>query len=223
MRNLILSGGIYHPFAETSAAIAGALQGAGIESEITGVAEGLARLSEGFDLVTFNCLAFSMTQAEKYAPLREDFAFAPDPAQIAAIEGHAARGGILGVHTAAISFDTWPGWGDLLGVSWVWGQSGHPMPDYVSVTPLPGHPITAEAGPFTVWDELYGGLRLAPDTKVLAVGSCRETPVAQPVLTAREAAGRAVWSGLGHDLTAYSAPGHRALLACAALWAARRI
>lgn len=224
MRNLILSGGIYHPFAETSGAIAGALSGTGIDSEIAGVAEGLARLSDGFDLLTLNCLAFSMTQAEKYAPLRAEFAFTPEPAQIAAIEAHAARGGgILGIHTAAISFDTWGGWGDLLGVSWVWGTSGHPMPDYLGVTPLPGHPITAGAGPFTVWDELYGGLRLAPDAQVLATGSCREAPAPQPVLTAREGAGRAVWSGLGHDLTSFRAPPHLEMLTRAALWAARRI
>ena len=34
LRNLILSGGIYHPFAETSAIIAGQLASLGLQSDI---------------------------------------------------------------------------------------------------------------------------------------------------------------------------------------------
>ena len=63
-RNLILSGGIYHPFAETSIAIAAHLQSLGITSEVATVVQGLERLGmETFDLVTVNALAFSMTSS----------------------------------------------------------------------------------------------------------------------------------------------------------------
>jgi uncharacterized protein len=220
MRALILSGGIYHPFAETSAALAAILSATGFACETRDVGPGLDRLAEGWDLLAVNALAFSMTQAEKYAPLRAAHAFAPSGAQRAAVEAHMARGGgLLGVHTAAICFDGWDRWGALLGAAWVWGQSGHPSPDELTVTPLPGHPVTDGIGPFRVRDELYGRLNLAPDARVLAVASCREQPVPQPVLTIRDGPGRAVWSGLGHDMTSFGAEGHRAILARAARWA----
>lgn len=210
MRNLLLSGGIYHPFAETSLAIADCLEAQGIRSEIVGVAEGLTRLAEEpFDLVTINALAFSMTQAEKYAPLREGFAFEIGPEQQRALEDHVRAGrGLLGLHTASICFDTWPGWGDLLGAQWVWGQSGHPMPDY----------LTVQHGPttFTVWDELYQGLRLHPETRVHATARLCAGGGDEPVLTRKE---RAVYLALGHDMTAVSNPGYAPLLRTAAAMA----
>ena len=207
MRNLLLSGGIYHPFAETSSAIAACLEAQGIRSEIVGVAEGLTRLAEEpFDLVTINALAFSMTQAEKYAPLRDAFAFEISPEQQRALEDHVRAGrGLLGLHTASICFDTWPGWGDVLGAQWVWGQSGHPMPDYLTVQ----HGPTA----FTVWDELYQGLRLHPETRVHATARLRVGGGDEPVLTQK---GRAVYLALGHDMTAVSNPGYATLLRTAA-------
>lgn len=205
-RNLILSGGIYHPFAETSASVAGHLLTCGIESQLESVADGLERLRhETFDLVTINALAFSMTQAEKYAPLRDRYAFVPSDEDKAALTAHVAAGrGLLGLHTAAICFDTWPEWGRILGAQWVWGQSHHPMPDYLEVTGDDG---------FTVWDELYCGMRLEPDAEVLASACLASGGDAQPVLTVRD---RTVYLALGHDLTATTHPGYQRLLLLAA-------
>lgn len=202
-RNLLLSGGIYHPFAETSAAVAERLETNGIRTDILGVAEGLTRLEDrSYDLVTVNALAFSMTQAEKYAPLRDAFAFEIGPSQRAALERHVASGrGLLGLHTAAICFDTWAGWGDLLGARWVWGRSGHPMPDYLTVH---------HAGQsFTVWDELYQGMSLHPETQVLATAQLRSGSAPEPVLTRK---GRAVYLALGHDMTCVGTDHHAAML-----------
>lgn len=205
-RNLILSGGIYHPFAETSAAIASTLGDQGIASEIMPVREGLARLGEAsFDLLTVNAIAFTMTQAEKYAPLRARHAFAPSEANRAAIRAHLNRGGgLLGLHTAAICFDGWEEWPALLGAGWVWGRSHHPMPEYVAV---------GGDAPFTVWDELYCDMALAPGTEVLATATSESISEPQPILTRN---GRSVYLALGHDLTACLNDGYRRLLSRAA-------
>jgi hypothetical protein len=202
-RNLILSGGIYHPFAETSAAIAAHLAPLGITSDICSVAEGLERLlHQDFDLVTVNALAFSMTQAEKYAPLRAEHGFEISASAQAALGAHVAAGrGLLGLHTAPICFDTWPGWADLLGVEWVWGQSGHPMPDYLLVT--------QNGTTRRIWDELYGGLRLHPEAPVLATARLASGGAEQPVLTVR---GPAVYLALGHDMTAVGTDEYAELL-----------
>ena len=207
MRNLILSGGIFHPFAETSAAVALQLEEVGITSEICSVGEGLARLStQNFDLVTVNALAFTMMQADKYAPLRDEYAFEISLDGQAELERHVAQGrGLLGLHTAPICFDTWPAWGDLLGVGWVWGQSGHPMPDYLDVT----HGKKT----FRIWDELYGGLELHAETKVLATAALASSGPSNPIMTAKQ---NAVYLALGHDLTSVSSPDYTDMLRTAA-------
>jgi hypothetical protein len=207
MRNLILSGGIYHPFAETSACVADHLGALGIRSDVESVADGFERLGrESFDLVTVNALAWSMTQAGKYQPFRARYAFDPSPQDREALCAHAERGGgILGLHTAAICFDTWPQWASLLPAHWVWGQSHHPVPGYMSVEGC------GEA--FTVWDELYCDLVVPPDAQILARAHSPEVETPQPVLIAR---GRSVYLALGHDLTAVLNTGFQALLAQAA-------
>ncbi len=206
VRNLLLSGGIYHPFAETSEAVAGILSSQGIETTVLPVAEGLSRLAgEHFDLLTINALAFSMTQAEKYGPLRDRHAFATRPEDRAAILAHMARGGgLLGLHTAAICFDGWDEWPVLLGAGWVWGMSHHPMPEYVTVE---------GAGGFALWDELYCDLAIDPDTEVLATATSQSVAAPQPVLTRKD---RAVYLSLGHDLTGVSSPGYAGMLKRAA-------
>jgi type 1 glutamine amidotransferase len=225
-RALVVTGGIFHDFADSGPALAGLLEGAGFDADhIHGAAAGLDRFAaEPGDLLVLNALAWSMAQNEKYAPYRAEFAYdIPVPVR-AAIVAHLARGGgILGLHTAAICFDTWPDWGAILGAGWVWGRSHHPAPGPVAVA-LTGtaHPITEGLADFTVADELYCALDIAADAQVLAHATTPGVDAPQPVLTAREAgAGRAVWSALGHDTASITAPTHRALLARAARWACR--
>jgi hypothetical protein len=73
-RNLIISGGIYHPFDETSAALAGLLEPHGIESTITEDIEGGLATLKDYDLVTLNCIRWRMIQNEKYVPFRDEWA-----------------------------------------------------------------------------------------------------------------------------------------------------
>ena len=202
LRNLILSGGIYHPFEETSAIIAGQLASLGLQSDILSVRAGLARLGTGhFDLLTVNALAFTMTQHEKYEPLRATHAFAINEAEKAAIRGHMAAGGkLLGLHTAAICFDDWPEWRDHLGAGWRWGMSHHPPPCSVLVSAEP---------PFKTVDELYYNLSLAPRARVAVTGTCADEPDPQPILVHH---GNAAFLALGHDVEACLHPGFTQLL-----------
>ena len=207
MRNLILSGGIFHPFAETSASVADHLQGVGVTSVMQDVQTGFEALrNENFDLVTVNALSWSMEQANKYEPFRARYAFAPSYADRRAMQRHiTSGGGLLGLHTAAICFDRWSEWPHILGAGWVWGQSHHPPPGTVAVADA--------SGEFEVWDELYCAMTVAPDADVLATGRADGVDDAQPVFTLK---GRSAYLALGHDLTATANPGYRRLLLAAA-------
>ena len=207
MKNLLLSGGIYHPFKETSASIAGHLESLGVTSVIRDVRSGLETLrTEDFDLLTVNALSWSMTQAEKYEPFRDQFAFNPSDDDRRAIESHMdGGGGLLGLHTAAICFDGWAQWPRMLGIGWVWGQSHHPQPCTVTVSD--------EAGEFEVWDELYCDMTVEVGTEVLATGRAEGVDEPQPIFTRT---GRSAYLALGHDLTSTANPGYRRLLLAAA-------
>lgn len=215
-RNLILSGGIFHPFAETSAMLAGILRDSGIDSEVVEVKAGLARLAAGetFGMLSVNALCWGMTQHEKYASYRAEFAHATTEAERRALQRHVEDGRpLLAMHTAPICFDDWPGWGALIGAGWVWGQSGHPAPC----------PVRVSGGwvpePFEVEDELYGGLVLADDSEVLALGRAEGNAAAHPVLVRRRAPGvRVIYDALGHDAGSFEHPQHRALIGRAAAW-----
>ena len=212
IRNLILSGGIYHPFDKTSAMLADLLAPLGVESEIVEVRGGLARLAAGetFDMLTVNALCWSMTQNEKYEPYREDQAHEITAAERAAVTAHVEAGRpLLAMHTAPICFDDWPEWGALIGARWVWGQSGHPAPC----------PVTVAVGgePFTLEDELYCNLVLSSDAKVMATATAEGVDAAQPVLIQRSTPDvRVIYDALGHDERSFSDPNHRALIVEAA-------
>ena len=67
-KNLIISGGIFHPFSETSETLSEILDTLGYESEITSdVEEGIKNINN-FDLITFNALRWKMLNHEKYIP-----------------------------------------------------------------------------------------------------------------------------------------------------------
>ncbi len=206
VRNLILSGGIAHPFDETSALIARQLEPLGIQSNIHPVREGLARLGEtAFDMLTINALAFTMSHDKKYAPQRADHAFTISETEKVTIRAHLQAGGkLLGLHTAAICFDDWPEWREYLGIAWDWGTSHHPQPGPVRVNADP---------PFDTVDELYCSMSLHPDAEVLVTATCDGVAEAQPILLRH---GNAAYLALGHDATAVQTPGHFKLLTQAA-------
>lgn len=191
------------------------------------IAEGLGTLeSMHYDLLTFNCLTWSMVQDERYAAHRAQYAFDISETQQATIESHLQRGGgLLGLHTAAICFDTWADWPGILGAGWAWGQSYHPRPGPVSVQPCEKqHPILQGIGTFELTDELYCGITVAGDAAVLATAVATGCDGRQPILTTRNAGdARIVYSSLGHDMRSLGNENHRSIIKNAALWACGKI
>jgi len=224
-RNLILAGGVYHPPEECGAPLVAILAGAGLDSEVVcDVEDGLARLAAGeFDRLTIACLRWSMTQNEKYAPHRAEWALSLSDAGRAAIRDYVASGrGLLAIHTAPISFDDWAEWPALLGVSWRWGVSHHPPLAPATARPLADHPVTRGMAPFTVADEIYSALDVQPWMTPLVEARHADMAEWRPVVFAGETGGcRRAWCGLGHDSTSLANPEHQALIRRAARWVAR--
>jgi uncharacterized protein len=224
MRNLIITGGISHPFTLASTKLAEMLAPHGLESEITeDVEAGLAQLGRGgFDLLTVYALRWSMTQHEKYAPHRARWSFALSGEGRRAIERHLARGGgMLGLHTASICFDDWDGWMDLLGGAWVWGKSSHPPFGPVEIRlDARDHPLLQGLEDFSLRDEIYGDLALVPGLVPLAHGRAAGGDWKPILWERRVGAGRVVYDALGHDVASLSHPMHAQIVTRAALLAA---
>lgn len=223
--NLILTGGIFHPFEESSAALAKTLEDVGIHSTITlDVEQGLKTL-EQYDLLTVYALRWRMIQHEKYIPYRDEWQFSLSPDGQEAIRSFVERGGgLLGLHTASICFDDWPEWGSILGGAWDWGPSFHPElgPIEVKVEPT-AHPITAGIRDFAIEDEIYHDLALERDIEPLLTAQADPERGPQPLMWARSFGdGRVVYDSLAHDASSILHNAHRHILKRAALWAMTR-
>jgi uncharacterized protein len=225
-RNLILTGGLRHPFDDASQALQDMLAESGIESEITqDLEDGLARLSrDKYDMLTVYALRWRMLGDEKYAPHRAQWAFSLSRQGRDRITDYVRRGGALfGLHTASICFDDWPEWKEVLGGAWIWGRSFHPPRGPVLARPAgAGHPITDGSTTFEVNDEVYSNLDLMPDvTPLMSATANTGAPDAgaAPVLWARAyGAGRVVYDALGHDRASLEQPDHRRIILRSANW-----
>lgn len=225
-KNVVLTGGIFHPFHATSSHLAQRLAELGIETEIfDDVEAGLARVREVRPaLLTVNLLRWRMA-GEKYDPYREEWFFELSEEGRKTVTGHVeGGGGLLGLHTASICFDSWAGWGDVLGADWVWGESYHPPLGPIRVGPTPvTHPITEGLGDFALNDEVYTKLALRDDVEGLLEALPGDGAPAQPLLWARTFGdGRVVYDALGHDVASLVEPTHARILTRAALWALGR-
>ncbi|MEU6999092.1 ThuA domain-containing protein [Nonomuraea sp. NPDC046570] len=216
-RNLILSGGLFHDFDATSAALAEVLAEVGVESEVTDdIAGALSEPSE-FQLITVNALRWRMGQ-ERFADQRGRWRFElPAQARTTLLDHLDRGGGLLGMHTASICFDDWRGWPRVLGGCWNWPRSHHPPLGWTGVQVHGDHPIVDGLRDFDVVDEIYGGLDVLPDVKPLASAAGHPVVWARPVRR-----GRVVYDALGHDTRSYDNEVHRTLLRRAALWLLKR-
>jgi type 1 glutamine amidotransferase len=215
-----VGGPAFHPVAAQAAEVATWLDD-GLECDIV---EGRAAFDalDGCDLLVLMGLHWTgMTAAWAgdlpYLPLldRHKHAF----------EDYITAGRPLLVHHGAIaSYDDWPRFGELVGYWWVWGASQHsPFGTHqVRVQPTE-HPITSGVADYTIDDELFYNLHVAPGyaPSVLATASWdgREHPM---VMTHTRGeiggAGRTVYLANGHDLRAFEAPALRTLWLNAIHW-----
>ncbi len=231
MRCLLLAGGPTHDFAATSSALIEVLEPLGARTTVVdepalaldALRAAPAGDAEPWDLLVVDALRWRM-EVDRYAALRERWAFSLGDDDAAVLAAHVAGGGgLLALHTAVICFDAHPRWHELLGASWSWERSSHPPLGTVAVRATAAgeqHPATQGTAPFEVVDELYRDLEVDPDVVPLAVGAT--SGVEAPVLWARtHGAGRVVVDLLGHGPESLTHPDHRTLLARCARWAAR--
>ena len=221
--NIILTGGINHDYEDTSHALAEVLANAGITSTVfMDIDTGFDAIDEGaFDLVTMNALRWRMLDDDKYIPDREQWAYEIGDRDRANLSSHLMRGGgLLGLHTAAICFDTWPEWPRLLGARWVWGQTFHPPPKTIHISGFNHqHPSTTTLEDFDVIDEVYHYIDSMPKTEPLFSTTSTEDESRQTLAWAQTVdKGRAIYSSLGHDRASVTAAGHAQFLQKAALW-----
>lgn len=220
MKNLILTGGMYHPFTDAAPTLAALLEEVGITSEVTyDLDAGFARLHD-FDLLTVYCLRWSMPQ-HKFAETRTQWAYELGAAQRKAIATHLRKGrGILALHTAAISFDDWPEWRNIVGANWTWDHSYHPPLGTVHVRPTANsHPIIAQTPAFSLVDEAYTQMNLLEDLEPLLEVRADIQSDYSPCLWVREYGGaRIVYDALGHDSASLLQSEHKAIVQRSAMW-----
>jgi len=211
--NVILSGGIYHQFEQTSAALAELWARFGVESLITeDVDEAIAALG-GADVFTLNALRWRMLDDEKYVPFREQWAFELSEQSAQTIECFVREGGrLLALHTASICFDTWPRFKTVLGGIWRWKTSFHPDYGPVAIRAVGNHDLNRDEFTFELNDEIYHHLDIGPDSSILLEG-CVPGGDWHPIAWAQELdGGRVVYDALGHDPASIADPNHQAFL-----------
>lgn len=209
MRALLLSGeGRYsdpwHPFGETSAAVADLLTSRGYRIEVRGdVEEALAEEPRGLVVVNVG--------------LPRDGR--PSPASREARDGLARLRDstlpVLALHVSSTSFADAPEWPELLGGRWVPDVTMHPVFGPARIRVRRDRPGMQDVPDFEVQDERYSWLEVADGAEVLAVHE--HDGVEHPLVWAleRPSGGRTVYDALGHTAESYRSPGHRTLLAAA--------
>ncbi len=219
MRNVMLIGGIYHPFEEAAPVLAELFAELGIQSVITAdVDEAVAEL-ETADMFTLYALRWQMLNDEKYAPFLREWAFELSEAHADTIQDFVEDGGaMLGLHTASICFDTWYEFPRLLGGAWRWGETFHPPVGEVEVRTASAHPATKDLDAFTLHDEVYHALAIETNSQVLLEGRVPGGDW-QPISWAHEVeSGRVLYSALAHDKTSLECAQHAQFLKQAVTW-----
>nr|WP_053000079.1 ThuA domain-containing protein [Sphingomonas sp. Y57] len=216
---IIYSDGYSHPFAETSPLLADLARGRGWSVAIEASLDAVLERLNVRDLLIVNALRWSMTQHEKYAADRPQWAVALPDAQMRRLDDHVRLGGtLLVMHTGTICWDNQPGWAAIMGGGWRWGVSHHPPLGTVRVA-LTGAGRAMSNGPaqFDIVDEAYHHLSPAADCEILATADAGEGP--QPVAwIRRHGTGRVGVDALGHDGRSLRDPGHGALIGSMLGW-----
>lgn len=216
-----LGGPAFHPVDQQAVEIAGWL-GAQYDCRF---AEGLA----AFDLLD-KCDLF-VVMGLHWSGMGEPWAGSLDYHPLAArdqaaFERYVAGGRPLIAHHGAIaSYDDWPRFGELLGFTWVWGETTHsPLGEHaVQVLPT-GHPIVAGVEDYTLFDELYYDIKTTPGLATTAHAEATWDGQPRPMILTAEGgrvpgAGRTVYLANGHDLRAFACPALAQLWRNAVQWA----
>ena len=207
----------WHPFAETTAALADVLGSAGFRVErYDDVDLALTRL-DGAALLAVNAGdPWRGEGSEERVPA----------ASRQGLEAALARGvGVLAMHTSVSSLRDYPAWAPAVGAVWLPGLSFHPPRGETRVTGGPAQlgavPVPHEG--FALHDERYTRLQLLGERTVLAThapeGDAADDDAA--VWVREHGDSRVAVDVLGHGPESYASREHRALIAALARWAAR--
>lgn len=204
----------WHPFAETSAAIAEVITGLGgwdvqvVQSE----PESLTAL-DGVELLVIN----SGVGDPETLP-GPDAAWARAHAELAR---WVERGGpVLGTHTAAATFPEWPKWPALLGGRWVRGRSMHPPRGFAAFDLASDHPVLRGLDSVEAYDERYSYLEPVGDiVPLLSHEHDGRTHVMAWIHETDTV--RVIYDGLGHGPESYESPSRRELLRNEIVWLTR--
>ena len=224
-RAVILSGGINHDFNKSTAALANMLSGQFKISVFDQPDDAFSELDDRCDLFVVNTLRWRMLDDDKYIPHRQAWAYEMREDQ----QDHVAAflregGGLLALHTAAICFDTWTDWHNILGGGWKWGQTFHPEPRPIEVrVTAADHEITKGLVNISVTDEVYHHLERKEANNVLLETTSTDDGSVQPVAWYNHyGEGRIVYSSIGHDAQSLNQQSHTTFIKQAADWAGRR-
>ncbi len=219
MRNVMLVGGIYHPFDEYAEEITSLCTEIGVDTIVTDDVEAAIGQLEGAALFTLYALRWRMLNHEKYIPHRPRWAFEMPQALADTLRSYVANGGpMLAMHTASICFDDWPGFAQVLGGQWVWNTSFHPEPGAVDVIPAGEHPIVSGSDRFTLSDEVYHNLALEPGSTPLLQARVPDGDWQTVAWAYEGGGGRVVYDALGHDGASLRDTAHRAFLRSSLRW-----
>lgn len=135
--------------------------------------------------------------------------------------------GIVVVHHAIVSYADWDWYRDLIGGRYFeQAQQGHPASTYkhdeqVRVAVARAHAVTEGLAPFTVLDETYKGMWLAPTNAVLLT---TDNPTGDPPVAWISAYphSRVVTIQLGHGPEAHRDASYRRLVLNAIRWTSQR-
>lgn len=137
-------------------------------------------------------------------------------------------GGIVVLHHALASFQSWPEYSKLIGGKYfLKPEADHPASAFqhdvwidVKVAD-PQHPVTRGIAPFQIYDEVYQGYWVSPDAKVLLTTNHPNSEKGIAWISPHPKA-RIVCIQLGHGEQAHSNPNYQRLVAQAVRWAAGR-
>ncbi len=213
----------FHPFTDTSQALADLLVEEGLTVEI--VHDTDARLAAGLAdvdlLVVHTGDPWRSLVDATLLPERERRTPPPDvlAAERANLAEAVERGiGLLGMHAASASLRDLPQWHELLDGEWDAEFSFHPPLGTASVQVRSGtHPVVAGVADFELYDEKYTDLAIGEHVVPLVEHTYDGEQ--HPLVWAREIGRtRLVYDAFGHDMRSYDSPEHVTLLRNAVRW-----
>lgn len=199
----------WHPFEETSPAIASVVESEGLSCVVRDVGP------DSLDTLPARLLMVNVGGGDPDRPPQPDASWTNFWDQVTT---WAAERPTLVVHTGANT--GWPGWPELIGGRWVRGVSGHPRISIATFQAVdPTHPVFTglptgdgigglDGVPVvTCYDERYRGLEISEDAVPLYGHDTAEFHVCGWQF------GNVIYDGLGHDLRSYASASRRRLLA----------